>query len=338
MSSEQILNELKATKFGLGLLSFTARPDPYPQSALNETLLATIKKNLPNKTFINGGEFYGPNDINVKYVKSFIDSYPEQRQHLIISIKGATDIATFTPHGTKEGIQKSIDNITSYIPDLDLFEAARLDPTVPVEVTIAAINDNVDSGKIKGISVSEVNANTLRKLAKISKHKIVCAELEFSIFSRDILTNGLAQAAGELDIPIIAYSPLSRGLLSCSIKSTSDLFENDFRKTFDRFTDENLKKNAPIIEFVEKAAAKKNITPAQYSLAWVRYWSEKTIDGIKFPKIIDIPSTSSVKRVEENFSDIVLTQEEFDEANNFLKGVTVHGLRYNAHAEKLLSQ
>ncbi len=336
MSSEQVLKDLKASTFGLGLMSFTGRPDPYPQSAFNETILATIKKNLPNKTFINGGEFYGPNDINLKYIKSFVDTYPEQRQHLIISIKGAFDFSTFTPTGDKEGVQKSIDNVTSYIPDLDIFEAARVDPKVPIEETVAALNDNVDSGKIKAISVSEVNANTLAKIAKVSKHKIVGVEIEFSIFAREILENGLAKTAGELDIPIIAYSPLSRGILTGEIKSSADIPDGDYRKHFDRFTDENLKKNAAIVEFVEKAAAKKNATPAQYSLAWIRFFSEKTIDGVKFPKIIDIPSTSSPKRVEENFSDVVLTQEEFDQVNEFIKGVTVHGYRYNAHAEALL--
>jgi len=92
------------------------------------------------------------------------------------------------------------------------------------------------------------------------------------------------------------------------------------------------------VEYVEKAAKKHNVTPAQFSLAWVRYWSGKTIDGVKFPKIIDIPSTSNVQRVEENFSDFKLTEEEFNEVNKFISGVTVHGGRYNAHAEALLMQ
>lgn len=338
MSSEQVLKQLKTINFGLGLMSFTWKPTPYPQQSFNEAVLATIKKNLPSPTFVNGGEFYGPNDINLKYIKSFLDTYPEERKNLIISIKGATDPATLTPQGDKKGVQRSIDNGTSYIPDLDIFEVARVDPKVPIEETIAALNENVDNGKIKAISVSEVGAATLEKISNLSKNKIVGVEVEFSIFSKDILENGLAAKAGELDIPIIAYSPLSRGLLTGAIKSKTDLPEGDMRNHFDRFNDENLKKNAAIVEYVEKAAAKKNVTPAQFSLAWVRFWSEKTINGIKFPKIIDIPSSSSAKRVEENFSNVVLTQQEFDDINKFINSTVVHGRRYNEHGDKLLFQ
>jgi len=242
MSTEQIIKELNNVQFGLGLMSFTWKPEPYSQEAFNETILATIKKNLPNKTFINGGEFYGPDDINLKYIKSFLDSYPEQRQHLIISIKGALDSATLTPQGDKAGVQRSIDNVLKYIPDLDIFEAARLDPKVSIEETIGALNENVDNGKIKAISLSEVGLKSLIKINEISKHKIAALEIEFSIFSREILDTGLAAKAGELGIPIIAYSPLSRGLLTGTIKSSSDIPKGDFRSYFDRFNDENLAK------------------------------------------------------------------------------------------------
>ncbi|CCH44848.1 Aldo-keto reductase family 1 member [Wickerhamomyces ciferrii] len=326
MSAQEIINEINKVKFGLGLMSFTWRPDPYPQSSFNESVLAAIEKNLPNKTFVNGGEFYGADYLNLRYIQSFLETYPEQRENLIISIKGSVDLANLRPLGDRENLNKSIDKVLEFIPDLDIFEIPRIDPTVTLEETITTLNDAVDNGKIKAISVSEVNATTLGKIAQISKHPIAVVEIEFSIFSRDILENGLAAKAGELGIPIVAYSPLSRGLLTGEIKDLSKIPKGDIRLHFDRFKEENFIKNQQIVEFITQAAKEKNVTPAQFSLAWIRYQSGKTIDEIKLPKIIDIPSTSSAKRVQENFSNVVLTDDEFNKVQSFIKNVTVHGV------------
>lgn len=55
-------------------------------------------------------------------------------------------------------------------------------------------------------SLSEVNAVTIRQVAKITK--IVAVEVELSLWSTDPLTNGIAKACAELNIPIIAYVTL----------------------------------------------------------------------------------------------------------------------------------
>ena len=67
------------------------------------------------------------------------------------------------------------------------------------------------AGKLGGISLSEVGANSIRKAASV--HKISAVEVEFSLFCTDILENGVAKACAELNIPIVAYSPLGRGFL-----------------------------------------------------------------------------------------------------------------------------
>lgn len=337
-STEEIIKDLQSVKFGLGLMTLTMNiQNPVPDDVAFATLTASIERNLPNKTFFNGGEFYGPDNVNLKLVQRFFAKYPEQRKNVIISIKGCFDMAvTFAPKGSREGVQQSIDNVTSYIPEVDIFEPARIDPEVPIEETIEALNANVDSGKIKSIGLSEVGAVTLEKISQISKHKITSLEVEFSIFSREILENGTAAKAGELGVTLIAYSPLARGLLTGKIKKGSDIAANDYRRTTERFEDENIAKNNFIVEQIEGFAAKKGVSIVEFSLAWVRYWSEKTINGVKFPKIIDIPSVSSPKRVKENLSDVVLTEEEFNKVNEFLDSVSVSGARYGARFEKYL--
>ena len=62
-----------------------------------------------------------------------------------------------------------------------------------------------------GISLSEVNAETIRKAH--SAHPISAVEVEFSLWSTEILDNGVAKTCAELGIPIVTYSPLGRGFL-----------------------------------------------------------------------------------------------------------------------------
>jgi pyridoxine 4-dehydrogenase len=92
-----------------------------------------------------------------------------------------------------------------------LFECARLDRKTPLEETIGAIAEYVKAGKVGGISLSEVSAQTIRKAHAI--HPIAAVEVEFSLWSTDILRNGVAETCAELGIPIVGYSPLGRGFL-----------------------------------------------------------------------------------------------------------------------------
>lgn len=82
---------------------------------------------------------------------------------------------------------------------------------MPYEETISYIAEYVKAGRIGGISLSEVNAEQIRKAASV--HKISAVEVEFSLFCTDILDNGIAKTCAELNIPIVAYSPLGRGFL-----------------------------------------------------------------------------------------------------------------------------
>ena len=78
-----------------------------------------------------------------------------------------------------------------------------MDPNTPFEVTLKALEEYVKAGKIGGISLSEVGAATIQKAVKVTK--IVAIEVELSLWSLDIFNNGVAAAAAEHGIPIVAY-------------------------------------------------------------------------------------------------------------------------------------
>ena len=85
---------------------------------------------------------------------------------------------------------------------IDMFECACRDPNILLETTLATLEELKNEGKIGEIALSEMNADTIRAAAKITK--VVAVEIELSLFCTDPLSNGIAKACAEINIPIIA--------------------------------------------------------------------------------------------------------------------------------------
>ena len=109
------------------------------------------------------------------------------------------------PDGSPEFVRKSVKHSLEMLGGkgrIDMFECGRRDPNVPLVQTLGTLKELVDEGKIGGVALSEVSADTIREAANITN--IVAVEVELSLWSTDPLTNGIAKACAELRIPIIA--------------------------------------------------------------------------------------------------------------------------------------
>ncbi len=165
--------------------------------------------------FWNGGDFYGtPTYNSLVLLERYFEKYPEDADKVVLSVKGAVNAETRSPDGSPEGVRRSVDGILKQLKGrkkLDIFECARRDPNTPLAVTFGVLQkEYIDTGKLGGISLSEVSAATIHEAAKIAK--IVAVEVELSLWTTDVLNNGVAAACAEHDIPLVAYSPVGRGV------------------------------------------------------------------------------------------------------------------------------
>lgn len=158
-----------------------------------------------NCNFWNGGEFYGPPENNsLTLLKKYYDKYPEDADKVVLNIKGATRPG-FVPDGSRSYVRESVANCLAMLGDkgrIDQFECGRRDTSVPLKETMTALAELVDEGKIGGVALCEVSAETIREAATFTK--IVAVEIELSLWSTEPLRNGIADACAELNIPIIA--------------------------------------------------------------------------------------------------------------------------------------
>lgn len=283
--------------------------------------------------FWNGAEFYGPPAANsLQLLNHYFTQHPQDTDKVVLSVKGC--LGASGPDCSIEGVKKSIDNCLSLLEgkkSIDIFECARVDPKVPVEESVAAIAEYVKAGKIGGVGLSEVNASTIRKAHAV--HPISAVEVEFSLFSTDLKTNSVGAVCAELGIPIIAYSPLSRGFLTGQVRTRDDIPEGDFRKALPRFQEDVFGENLRLVDEIGRIAKKKGVTPSQIAIAWVRAQSQKP--GL--PTIVPIPGATKPPRVVENLARIQLNDNDLAEIDRILSRIPITGDRYGGPLAKLMS-
>lgn len=83
-----------------------------------------------------------------------------------------------------------------------MFEMARRTTQTEYLDSLRLLDSFAKEGKIGGVALSEVNANTIRQAMKITK--VAAVEVEISLWVTDALKNGVCAACAEFGIPIFA--------------------------------------------------------------------------------------------------------------------------------------
>jgi aryl-alcohol dehydrogenase-like predicted oxidoreductase len=271
--------------------------------------------------FLDTAEIYGPY-ANEELLGRFLRDVPRDR--LVVATKfgfrfDENNIRTVdgSPANVRRACDGSLDRLG--IDAIDLFYQHRVDPKVPIEETVGAMAELVSAGKVRALGLSEANPETLRRAIKI--HPIAALQSEYSLWSREVSSNGVLATCRELGIAFVPYSPLGRGFLTGAIQKVSDLDPTDWRRTNPRFAEEALRSNLKLAEAVKELAAKKGCTPAQFALAWVLAQGND---------IIPIPGTKRLRYLEENMKALTveLTPSDLEETDARLQQTSVEGERY----------
>jgi aryl-alcohol dehydrogenase-like predicted oxidoreductase len=103
--------------------------------------------------------------------------------------------------------------------------------------------------------------------------------VHYNLLHREIETNGTLETAKELDVTVIAYSPLALGILSGKYhKNPERLNENPFysRGRIKRYYESS----APLVAELENISEKHNATSAQVALNWLVNFNGETVVAI----------------------------------------------------------
>ncbi|WP_307868783.1 aldo/keto reductase [Umezawaea beigongshangensis] len=244
--------------------------------------VATLRHALDvGVTFVDTAEAYGPFE-NEKLVARAIG---DRRDEVVLATKFATEFDDDgRPHGlngrpeyARRAAERSLRHLGTDV--IDLFYLHRVDPAVPIEETVGGMAELVRDGLVRHIGLSEVSAATVRRAHAV--HPLAAVQSEFSLFSRDLLGNGVLDVLRELGIGLVAFSPLGRGFLTGEITGVDDLQPGDARRSLPRFQPDAIAANLRVVDRVRRMAADRDATPAQVALAWVQTRGAVAIPGTR---------------------------------------------------------
>ncbi|WP_327118986.1 aldo/keto reductase [Streptomyces sp. NBC_01341] len=289
---------------GLGCMGISEFYGDTDDAAARDTLEAALEAGV---TLFDTADVYG-RGANETFLAPFVSAH---RDEITLATKFAIE-RTDDPH------YRGVRNDPAYIrraveaslrrlgtDAIDLYYMHRRDPLVPFAESVGAMAELVREGKVRQLGLSEVTGAELREAHAV--HPIAALQSEWSLFSRDVERSAVP-AAAELGLTLVPYSPLGRGFLTGAFADAGkELGEGDFRRHQPRFTGENAKANAALLEPVHKIAAAHGATAAQVALAWVQQRAE--VHGLS---VVPIPGTRKRSRLLENVgaTRLHLTEQE----------------------------
>lgn len=159
------------------------------------------------------------------------------------------------------------------------------------ETLFGSLATAVHQGLIKAVGVSNYNVEQMRKAHQLLAEQgvpLAVNQVRYSLITRQVESQGLIAAARELDITILAYSPLAQGLLTG--KYTPEHLPTGARKSDRRFKPDGLRKLAPVTNLLHQFADVHSKTMAQVALNWL----------IAQEGVIPIPGAKTAQQATEN--------------------------------------
>jgi aryl-alcohol dehydrogenase-like predicted oxidoreductase len=321
-------SDLHVSALGLGCMGMTWA---YGSGDPSEGLRVLHRYVERGGNFLDTAEVYGPYD-NEMLVGRFLKEV--DRSAIVVATKFGFKIdpadkmargVDSSPANIRKVCDESLGRLG--IERIDLFYQHRVDPGVPIEDVIGTLADLVRAGKVRAIGLSEAGPATLRRANAV--YPVAALQSEYSLWSREVETNGVLATVRELGIGFVPYSPLGRGFLTGAIQKPSDMEANDWRHTNPRFQQEAMEQNQRLVDHVKTLAARKGCTPAQLALAWVLAQGDD---------VVPIPGTKRVKYLEDNLGaiNVQLTRAEIEEINRLFPVGVAAGERYTDGGMKLV--
>jgi aryl-alcohol dehydrogenase-like predicted oxidoreductase len=185
---------------------------------------------------------------------------------------------------------------------IDLYQVHHPNPVFPQATTMRGMAALQKVGLVGDVGVSNFSLERWLAAEAALGAPVLSDQVEYSLTKRAAEADLIpyARRQGRL---IIAYSPLSQGLLSGRYDVTNRP-TGGIRATNPLFLAENLARATPMLDVLREVAAGHGASCAQVALAWT----------VRTPNVVAIPGASSVAQLESNAAaaDLDLTDAEYE--------------------------
>ena len=198
----------------------------------------------------------------------------------------ATKFAPFPYRVTASALPKALDASLKRLglEQVDLYQIHwPWGAMIGIETLMNALADQVERGKVRAVGVSNYTEKQMRRAhAALAKRGIPLAsnQVQYSLLHRKPEQNGVLAACRELEVRLIAYSPLAKGALTGKYHQGAEV--GGMRRRYRTFSPKGLQASAPLITLMTKIGeAHGGKTPGQVSLNWLMHQGTLPIPGAK---------------------------------------------------------
>lgn len=215
MRKQKLGKDLEVSAVGLGCMGMThAYGKPANKEEMKKLIVQAVEQGC---NFFDTAECYVAEneDGTIEYNEELVgEALAPYRDQVIIATKcgvhhqGTNLVMDARPEIIKKAIEGSLKRLkTDYI---DLYYLHRIDPNVPIETVAKTMKELMEAGKIRYWGISEADEDTIRRAHAICP--LTAIQNRYSMMYRDYET--LFLVLEELNISLVAFSPLANGLLS----------------------------------------------------------------------------------------------------------------------------
>lgn len=311
----RMLGNIEVGAIGMGCMGFShAHGDPAPRSECIHMMRTAQELGV---TLYDTADVYGNghNEILVG------EALKPIREEVIVLTKFNPEknpVSDPSKGSVAEQIEERLDASLKRLgmDYVDIYMMHRVPDDVPIEVYAQAMASFIKKGKIRTWAMSRATEEQINKGNAVAPVSVI--QNEFSMMERAPLSDGTLTACQKLGIGFTPYMPLASGFLSGAYKPGMTYKNDDIHRTSTWFTDENLKKNQPILDMLDKIAKDKEATYAQIALAWLMH---------KYERLVPIPGMYEERFIYENLrtADIELNEEDMKFIDTTLDQTTVYG-------------
>ena len=248
----------------------------------------------------------------------------EDGRPVVLATKFRPRMSRFSADSLLPALQASLERLGTQT--VDLYQIHTPVPHIKVEDLMDVMAKAVHSGRIRAVGVSNYSAALMRRAhARLAEHGIPLAsnEVHFSLLHRNPERNGVLETCHELDVALIAASPMEMGVLTGKYRTGNARMPLSRRMVMlltglDPSGDAKGRKRLtagarplrsaavePVLDVLEDVADTRGTTPQAIALNWLLSVHEL---------VVPIPGAKNKRQAESNLAALGwrLSGDEFD--------------------------
>jgi aryl-alcohol dehydrogenase-like predicted oxidoreductase len=193
---------------------------------------------------------------------------------------------------------------------VDLYQIHRWDPLTPIEETMDALHDVINSGKARYVGASSMYAWQFAKAQRVATTPFVSMQNHYNLVYREEEREMIPQCVDQ-GVAVLPWSPLARGLLAGNRTREGERLTT--RANTDEFGESLYRPEVDfdVVDRVAEVASGRAVSSAQVALAWLLHKPAVTAPIVGATRVEHVEDAISAEGLSLSEDEIARLEEPY---------------------------